>query len=299
MYHAPCTTAADDMTCGEGRGLRFFAPHELERLDIAYNHRDVLADFFASPAYARYLTGAAFDGDDAGVDPVARFIAEMDAGTPWFDALMETIAVWERPREVANGREYRYLVGGEAFDWLLLAERLVVEAPDRIPDSGAERLLFHATPPGEQGPIDDARLALLIGEAKHRAHLNFIYGVTVEEALQYVTELEVAKERVTVSIQDRRDGEPVRDAVFERVYDATRADLLAQFREERGLGSGDLLGLADYREFLYWLFKYRVKNSEPARVASDTRKALAQLSAIEAAARRRARIAASAEPTPA
>jgi hypothetical protein len=76
------------------------------------------------------------------------------------------------------------------------------------------------------------------------------------------------------------------------VYDATRADLLAQFREERGLGSGDLLGLADYREFLYWLFKYRVKNSEPARVASDTRKALAQLSAIEAAARRRARRAA-------
>jgi hypothetical protein len=29
-----------------------------------------------------------------------------------------------------------------------------------------------------------------------------------------------------------------------------------------------------------------VKNQEPARVASDTRKALAQLSAIEAAARR-------------
>ena len=39
---------------------------------------------------------------------------------------------------------------------------------------------------------------------------------------------------------------------------------------------------------MYWLFKYRVKNQEPARVASDTRKALAQLSAMEAAARRRA-----------
>ena len=42
LYHAPCDTAADDMTCGEGRGLRFFAPHELPVIDIAYNHRDVL-----------------------------------------------------------------------------------------------------------------------------------------------------------------------------------------------------------------------------------------------------------------
>jgi hypothetical protein len=56
----------------------------------------------------------------------------------------------------------------------------------------------------------------------------------------------------------------------------------------------------EMREFQYWLFKYRVKNQEPARVASDTRKALAQLSAMEDAARRsrrnRARAEAPAEP---
>jgi ADP-ribose pyrophosphatase YjhB (NUDIX family) len=55
MYHAPCTTPAESMTCGEGRGLRFFAPPDVDALDIAYNHRDVLADFFASPVYARYV----------------------------------------------------------------------------------------------------------------------------------------------------------------------------------------------------------------------------------------------------
>ena len=40
--------------------------------------------------------------------------------------------------------------------------------------------------------------------------------------------------------------------------------------------------------FTYWLFKYRVIQSDPARVASDTRKALVQLSELEVASRRRA-----------
>jgi 8-oxo-dGTP pyrophosphatase MutT (NUDIX family) len=295
MYHAPCTTPAESMTCGEGRGLRFFAPRDVDALDIAYNHRDVLADFFASPVYARYVTGAAFEEADGAVDPVAHFIAELDAGTPWFDAMMEAIAMWECAREQAGGRAYSYLVGGEAFDWLLLAERLLAAASQRVPEAGAERLLFNATPPGDTAPIDDARLRTLIGEAKHRAHLNFIYGVTVEEALQYATELDVAKERVTVSISDTFDGEPVRDPVFQRIYGQPRLELLSEYRGERGLPAIDLLPLAEYREFLYWLFKYRVKHNEPARVASDTRKALAQLSAIEAAAARQRRRLASAE----
>jgi hypothetical protein len=47
---------------------------------------------------------------------------------------------------------------------------------------------------------------------------------------------------------------------------------------------------------LYWLFRYRVRECEPARVASDTRKALAQLSAIENAARRSRRARQGASP---
>jgi hypothetical protein len=76
-----------------------------------------------------------------------------------------------------------------------------------------------------------------------------------------------------------------RDAALGR----TRGDLLGEFRDERGALRSELISLSELREFLYWLFKYRVKNQEPARVASDTRKALAQLSSIEAASRRRAR----------
>ena len=288
LFHAPCDTPAEELVCGEGLELRFFAPHELPGLDIAYNHRDVLIDFFASPAYRRYLRGTPF-GDTApeheAIDPVLRFLAALDAGDPWFDALMEAIAIWERPQEVVDGREYRYLVGGEAFDWLLLAERLLEAAGDRIPEADAARLLFEGRPPRD---VDDEALHDLIGTSKHRAHLNYLYGVIVEEALQYAVELDVTKERRSLHITDGSDAPPV-DPVFERIYDRTRGDLLSEFRREAVLPAAPVLSLTELREFMYWLFRYRVAHQEPARVASDTRKALAQLSRMEDAVRRSGR----------
>jgi 8-oxo-dGTP pyrophosphatase MutT (NUDIX family) len=285
LFHAPCETPVEEMVCGEGRGLRFFGPDEVAGIDIAYNHREVLHDFFGSRIYGAYVRGLPFEG--SAVDPVARFTEAIDAGVPWFEALMQAIAEWERRDEQVAGRRFSYLVGGEAFDWLLLAERLLIDAGDRVPAREAERLLFAGAPPdGEGGRLDDAALRDLIGDAKHRAHLNYVYGVTVEEALHYALELEVSKETLSVGVRDPRDDETPSDPVYERVYGRPRRELLAQFREEEGRRATRHVSYAEMREFLYWLFKYRVKNSEPARVASDTRKALAQLSAIEEAARR-------------
>jgi hypothetical protein len=291
LYHAPCETPAEEMICGEGQAIRFIAPDEVDELDIAYNHRDVLADFFGSAAYAAYITGEAF-APRPHVDLVAGFIEALASGERWFDALMRAIALWEAPAESVDGRTYQYLVGGEAFDWLLLAERLLDAAPGRMPATEVERLLFEGVAPAEDiterpGRVDDERLRAYIGEHKHRAHLNYLYGVLVEEALQYTMELDVAKERVSVNIKDPRFEEGARDPVFERIYGRTRDDLLREFREERSLRHTAHIALGELREFQYWLFKYRVKNQEPARVASDTRKALAQLSRIDAAASRR------------
>lgn len=301
IFHAPCATPAEELVCGEGRELRFFSSDDVFALDIAYNHRDVLSDFFASPAYVHYLRGTPFGaaGDESDrVEPDKQFLHALDAGDPWFDALMAAIAVWERPDETVDGRQYRYLIGGEAFDWLLLAERLLAVAGARVPDDEAERLLFDAQAPPDADAISpsaapmrvsDERLRALIGESKHRAHLNYLYGVTVEEALQYAVELEVSKERVNVSIKDRRSGEAAVDPVYERIYGRPRAELVREFRDEASLPRGPHMSLAEFREFMYWLFKYRVANQEPARVASDTRKALAHLSAMEAAVRRSTR----------
>ena len=41
--------------------------------------------------------------------------------------------------------------------------------------------------------------------------------------------------------------------------------------------------LTESKEFLYWLFKYRMEHSDKVKVASDTHKALAHLKGVAAA----------------
>ncbi|MGG7379244.1 hypothetical protein ACQ7B2_10975, partial [Escherichia coli] len=75
-----------------------------------------------------------------------------------------------------------------------------------------EALLFRGRPPFEQ-PAEAFRAA--IGESKYRAHLNFVYGVVVEEALQLSVEEDLHKElRCRAWGQDRRLDE----SVFQRIY---------------------------------------------------------------------------------
>src|SRR6266496_6359817 len=100
----------------------------------------------------------------------------VECGAAWYPALLDAIARWPLPLELVDGRWYRYLIGGEAFDWLLLAERLLPSIEQFVPEEERIALLFHAQPPSEQSS-EDFRTA--IGEPKYRAHLNYVYGVVV------------------------------------------------------------------------------------------------------------------------
>ncbi len=222
-------------------------------------------------------------------EAVLRFRRAVESGDDWFDALLEAIAAWEAPEEVIDGRVYRYLIGGEAFDWLLLAERLCAELDGAISAEERDELLFFGKSPRS---LDDDEFRRAIGDAKHKAHLNFVYGVAVEEALQLVVEEEVLKEHRS---QVWNRGENVDRQVFERIYGHSRDDLLDIYRVELELPSNDEMTYGEYKSFIYWLFKYRMNQSDPARVASDTRKALVQLSELEAAARRRMQHASTAQ----
>jgi len=217
-------------------------------------------------------------------EPLTLFRDAVRNGDDWFEALLEAISLWQVPEEVVDGREFRYLIGGEAFDWLLLAERLCESLDGAISEDEREALLFFGRTPRE---MEDGSFKRAIGDAKHAAHLNFVYGITVEEALQLTVEEEVLKEQRS-SIWNQ--GQSLQDQVFERVYGRSHGELLAAFRDERTLPPGDDISYGELRAFTYWLFKFRMKQSDPARVASDTRKALVQVSHLEAAARRRAQL---------
>ena len=193
----------------------------------------------------------------------------------WFAAVLAAIRQWSLAEEQVDGRRYRYLIGGEAFDWLLLAERLCEELKGVVPQEECEALLFHGCLPLE---LSEEEFRRLIGPAKYRAHLNFVYGVRVEEALQLAVEEEVHKERLTRVWENGH----VDDEACRRVYGASRGELLAACRQERDLPPIDRLSLCELKEFTYWLFKHRLRNADPARMASDTRKGLARLAQLEA-----------------
>ena len=112
------------------------------------------------------------------------------SGAPWHQALLEAVGLWTLPGEVYQGRRYQYLIQGEALDWLLLAERLCSELNGAIPVGARETLLFEGRLPPE---VSDDTFRRLIGATKHRAYLNYWYGVVLEEALQLAVEEEVRK----------------------------------------------------------------------------------------------------------
>ena len=202
--------------------------------------------------------------------------SSLTAGRDWPTALVEAMAVWPSPREVHGGRERNYFIAGEAFDWLALAERLLDTIREQVPEEAREELLFHGQFPP---PFDMDRFKGVIGVDKYRGYLNYYYGVTVEEALQLAVELEVMKQYTSNGLHYKDEAAEV---AFRRVYRLSREELLSAFREDRGLTIRRSIDMTESKEFTYWLFKYRIKNCDKARIASDTRKGLDQLERMRA-----------------
>jgi hypothetical protein len=196
-------------------------------------------------------------------------------GRPWFIALLQAIAQWPLPEETVGDRRYRYLVGGEAFDWLLLAERLCEALDGLLPAEEREALLFFGRAPLD---ITEEEFRRLIGYAKYRAHLNYLYGVIVEEVLQLVVEEDLRKDQLSRAWEKHL---PPDAEAFQHIYGRAQDELLREFRDERRLSEAESLSLAEAQEFTYWLFKHRLGWCDPARVASDTHRALAKLRRLE------------------
>ena len=192
-------------------------------------------------------------------------------GKHWYLALLEAIGLWGAGEEAHNGRIYRYLIAGEAFDWLLLAERLCESVDGLLPDGEKSDFLFYGKPPLD---LSSEEVKALIGDSKYHQYLNYFYGVTVEKALILAVEDEVHKERGVLGYNKESD---VTNEAYRRIYGATKAVLLRRFRREKGYPQLKSITLTELKEFTYWLFKYRLEQCDKARVASDTKKALKQL----------------------
>ena len=192
-------------------------------------------------------------------------------GENWYIALLEAIGLWKKAQEAHNGRQYQYLIAGEAFDWMLLAERLSDSVPGLIPEDEKEALLFHGRPPIG---LSADKFQELIGVAKYHHYLNYFYGVTAEEALVVAVEEEVRKEKTAWGVSHEAD---VTNEAYRRIYGPTFAVMLRHFRREKGIAQRNSIDLSELKEFAYWRFRFRLKMCEKAKVASDSRKAIVWL----------------------
>lgn len=200
----------------------------------------------------------------------------LEKGEYWPVALLQTMANWSIPGEECHGRRFVYLIQGEAFDWLALAERLVLSCEDLIPSSDRDNLLFDGVLPDD---FDREQFKDLLGIDKYRAYLNYYYGIVVEEALHLAVELDLNKRFVSNGHQYSRD---FTNDIFKRIYSLGYVDLLTQFREINEKPFTSEMHISELKEFTYWLFKYRIMNSDKARTASDTKKGLDQLMMMKA-----------------
>lgn len=222
------------------------------------------------------------EGHENGADPesirpaIEHLKEALAQGRNWVPALLESVALWTLPDELFREHHNRYLLDGEAFDWLLLAERLLAEVDGQVPEAEKMELLFTGD---ASASVSEEQFKELMGPQKHSAYLNYWYGVVVEEAVIQSAEEEEWKR---MSSSGDRSADGVSERAFRRIYGHTQETLLAQFREEKGYAQQPYMEFSEAKEFTYWLFKHRVKNGEGARVASDTRKGIQFLRSMSA-----------------
>jgi hypothetical protein len=221
-----------------------------------------------SPKEAKNIPTTTAKDDARAIAHIKQAVA---SGKHWYIALLEAIKFWKSTEEDYQGRLYRYLIDGEAFDWLLLAERLSDEISESIPEKERVNLLFFDIPPLE---LTTEEFKKLIGPAKYRAYLNYLYGVLTEENLISAVVDEIRKERVASGLNKHED---ILDKAYRRIYGDIQQSLLDSFRKEKRYPKRKSMTLSELKEFTYWLFKYRIKKCDKSRVASDTKKALIKM----------------------
>ena len=204
-------------------------------------------------------------GDPQAIHHLKRSIRE---GRDWIQALLESMALWTTPEETFRERRNKYLLEGEAFDWLLLAERLLTEVDGLVPEEARRQLLVTGD---VSRSVSGEDFKNLLGPTKYSAYLNYWYGVVVEGAVIQCVEEEERKRQNSGGVQSPSG---VTEIAHRRVYGLGRFELLGLFRKDKGYPAGESVDMTEFKEFTYWLFKYRLEHSEGAKLASDTRKGL-------------------------
>ena len=196
------------------------------------------------------------------------FRNSLSEGKEWVSELIKSMSFWDLEEEMYNSKHNKYLIDGEAFDWLLLARRILDGVGDLVPITEKNRLLLSDD---ISDLMSQSEFRNLLGPEKYSAYLNYWYGIVVEEAVIRSAEEEEAK---GMPRSGKLGKARVRQKAYEKLYGLNQEELYNNFLSDKGYQKTPSFNVGIAKEFTYWLFKYRLVNSEGERVASDTRKGL-------------------------
>ena len=119
-------------------------------------------------------------GDIDASESMQYFKNSQYEGKEWVSELIKSMSLWTLEEEVYDSKHNKYLIDGEAFDWLLLARRLLDSVGDLVPTTEKNRLLLSED---ISDLMSQDEFRNLLGPEKYSAYLNYWYGIVVEEAV--------------------------------------------------------------------------------------------------------------------
>ena len=207
-------------------------------------------------------------------DLIRIFQQSVINGNDWIKELLNVIKYWNIPEELVGKFTYKYLLQKEAFDWKMLANRIINVSRDLIPAKDAHELLFNNI-------ITNGYTSNSFKQAirfdKYTVHLNYFYGIITEECLLYAVEEEIQKERYSNGLTNYAN---VTSEAYKKIYGYSEKTLINQFQKLNYGETRDTREVTELKEFTYWLFKLRINTKDSSRIASDTAKGLKKFNEI-------------------
>ena len=219
-----------------------------------------------------------------------------DDPSDWKSVFLETVAAWPKENERACDEIFHYFIGGEAFNWKRLAERIATQLSDEDNSPIQPEDLFEwLSSTGVFGGMPEQQFQRILGVDAWRAHLNYFYGVHIEQCLIAAVQSRIQKRRFSNGMTPSDDAS---DRAYLGLYEETEQTLWDDFLTENSIRLSDLIAespeetrtVALDEEFTYWLFKRRIEYTNAAQVAAETKRGLEMLARINNAHERRTRM---------
>lgn len=167
-------------------------------------------------------------------------------------------------------------ISGEAFNWKLSLKHYYSKF-DNLNE--LDSYLFTAY---DFSHKERNQIKRIMGSKLYSAHLNYFYGVVVENAIREVLRSEMEKKR---GYLDHDNYFVINEKIFRLIYGKKIEDLWAEFCSNERLGERSYyvpnkIYSLEYDSFTYWLSKKRIKLCAPELNASLISRGLGYLEGI-------------------